>query len=87
MGTQQGSDPLRPEFGLDLVGFVDMPLPRAIARLRRDIIKQIGIWEPRVTVTKVTLTQPEAGQLEVSVAWNLKNSTAGPQATITTLTI
>ena len=52
-GTQQGSDPMRPNFGVNKFDYIDKPVTVMIPSLIKEITKQIGMWEPRAEVKKI----------------------------------
>lgn len=67
-GTQKGSDPLRPTFGIDKFEFVDKPVNSMVPLLVKEITKQIAMWEPRATVRKVAY-QIIDSQVTFTVEW------------------
>jgi phage baseplate assembly protein W len=85
--TQQGSDPLRPTFGVDLLSYIDQPMNIAAANLTREIAKQINTWEPRVVVTNVAY-KIEVSQITYRVKWErvdgIENTTEVTYNIITT---
>lgn len=72
--TQQGSDPLRPDFGVDLLAYIDAPISVAAANLTKAIAEQVNKWEPRVTVSRITYTVEES-RLKFKVDWKSINGT------------
>ncbi len=52
--TVPGSDPLRPEFGCDIFRYLDKPVNRVLPLMMKSITDAIEIYEPRVTITKIT---------------------------------
>lgn len=77
LATVKGQVPHRPDFGLDPMGYMDLPFPRLKPRLIRDVIKAIQTWEPRAVVSRVDVTpdQTGSGQVQVSVTWRPKTGT------------
>lgn len=72
--TVKGSDPLRPDFGIDLYSYIDLPMNIAAANLTREIAEQINRWEPRVTVVDVAY-KIEVSQITYSVTWERADGT------------
>lgn len=66
--TQKGSDPMRPNFGIDKFEFIDKPVTVMIPTLIKEITRQIAIWEPRVTVKKITYQVVES-QVTFTIHW------------------
>lgn len=77
--TPKGSDPLRPEFGCDAGNFLDLPLDAARPHIVREVRAAL-VWEPRVTVSGVTVSQGKeqsGGHAVVHVAWSLVDMGGG----------
>lgn len=72
--TVKGSDPLRPDFGVDLYSYIDLPMNIAAANLTREIAEQINSWEPRVTVVDVAY-KIEVSQITYRVTWERADGT------------
>ena len=71
--TPKGSDPLRPEFGCDAGNYLDLPLDAARPHIVREVREALA-WEPRVTVSGVTVSQGKeqsGGHAVVRVTWSL----------------
>lgn len=71
--TPKGSDPLRPEFGCGAGNYLDLPLDAARPHIVREVREALA-WEPRVTVSGVTVSQGKeqsGGHAVVRVAWSL----------------
>lgn len=51
--TRKGSDPLRPHFGCSLMDYIDMPVNRAIPKMKKEILEALREFEPRITITKI----------------------------------
>lgn len=66
--TQQGTDPLRPEFGVDVLSYIDKPVSLAVPNLIRRIKEAIELWETRVTVEQVQATI-DIEKVSFSVKW------------------
>lgn len=71
LATQKGSDPLRPNFGVDVMSYLDLPDNRVATELTREIIEQIGLWEPRVSIEKITY-KISPGAVTFAIEWKLK---------------
>jgi phage baseplate assembly protein W len=73
--TPKGSDPLRPDFALNIFDYVDKPVNSIRAPLVRDVIEAITRWEQRVTITKVSLeSQEDLAGFILSVTWTLSGA-------------
>ena len=71
--TPKGSDPLRPEFGCGAGDYLDLPLDAARPHIVREVRSAL-VWEPRVTVSGVTVSQGKeqsGGHAVVRVTWSL----------------
>lgn len=66
--TQQGSVRLNPDFGLDILAYIDRPTSEVIANLPREMKRQIEKYEPRVTVQKIT-PSVDGSQVTFEVTW------------------
>lgn len=51
--TQKGSDPLRPDFGIDLLAWIDIPTPLATPGLINEMILA-AVYEPRIVISSIT---------------------------------
>lgn len=71
LSTQPGSDPLRVEFGTRYLDHIDTPVNVAAPRMVQEIIKALGRWEKRITVTAVTWVIVEH-QIKYEVKWSSK---------------
>lgn len=75
--TPLRSDPHRPDFGCDLLPWIDLPAPVAgpgLAGAARDALER---WEPRVEVMDVTVTRgvgDDGAGVAVNVTWRLVGS-------------
>jgi len=74
--TQQGTDPLRPTFGVDLLSYVDAPINIAAVNLTRELAEQIQLWEPRINVSEVAY-KIEVSQITYRVTWERADGTEG----------
>lgn len=97
--TPKGSDPLRPTFGANLWQFIDYPIDAAIPAIVREVTEAITLWEPRVTLTRVTAkpvadgTTQSGAHIIIGVTWKLALGKGGAMtpafatAQTTTITI
>ncbi|MBO1856857.1 GPW/gp25 family protein [Burkholderia cenocepacia] len=67
--TPLGSDPQRPTFGAEIDQYIDWPLSAARPRIAREVSRAVGVWEPRVSILKVSATSSEIARLVVGIAW------------------
>ena len=67
--TPLGSDPQRPTFGSDLDQYIDWPLSAARPRIAREVNRALGLWEPRVSVLRVSATSSQIARLSVGITW------------------
>ncbi|MFM7012866.1 MAG: GPW/gp25 family protein [Betaproteobacteria bacterium] len=68
--TQQRSVRLDPDFGLDILAYIDRPTSEVIANLPREMKRQIEKYEPRVTVQKITPSvSTDGSQVTFEVTW------------------
>lgn len=70
LATPKGSDAHRPEFGSDLLLYIDWPHDRVTPYLVREAIEAIRRWETRVSVVQVQV-QIDAAQLTLKVRWRV----------------
>lgn len=82
LSTAQGTDPFRPDFGIDLMAYLDLPVNVAAPNLIREITEQIELWETRVTITAISY-QVQGSTLEFSVSWESNRGTGTNTATFT----
>lgn len=75
LATRKGSDPHRPLFGCDAWLWVDKPANVAVPNIIREVVDALELWEPRMTVARVSVTFDSGGQPTVTVAWQPKNQT------------
>ena len=68
LGTQQGSVRLNPDFGLDILAYIDRPTSEIIGNLPREMKRQIETYEPRVTIQKIT-PSVDGAQVTFQVTW------------------
>jgi len=85
--TPQGSDPLRPTFGCDLLHWIDTPVNVATPGLVAAIVAAITLWEPRVRLLSVVINLNGLSQLMVALTWQLKVDTGGVRTQKLALTV
>lgn len=82
--TARGSDPLRPEFGSDIWRYVDHPIDQAIPHIVREVWDAVTLWEPRVTLERVTVRAGEQpGHVVLRVQWRLTGADSGTAMEVT----
>jgi uncharacterized protein len=67
-GTQQGTDPMRPNFGINKFDFIDKPITVLVPTMVKEITRQIAMWEPRATVKKIAYQIIES-QVTFTIHW------------------
>lgn len=69
LSTEVGSDPLRPDFGCDILRHIDKPANQAVPNIMREITVSVSRWEPRVEVVKITpiidMTNPSRFKFQI----------------------
>lgn len=80
--TKKGSDPLRPDFGCDGLEYLDRPMNVAVPNMVKGIIDAIGLYEPRVAVTKV-VPSIDGGEVKFVIQYNIVNSVLTGQLDVT----
>jgi len=66
--TRLGSDPHRPLFGCNAWQHLDKPIPVARPLVVADVLEALELWEPRITVVRVT-TEISDNTVTVLVEW------------------
>lgn len=69
LGTQKFTDPLRPEFGIDLLAYVDKPINQAAPFLRKEILDSVALFEKRITIKSITYELVESNAL-FTITWS-----------------
>lgn len=67
--TPLGSVPTEPEKGCDLYPFIDRVAQEAIPNLTRVIWDALEVWEPRIVVDKVVVSEPAFAHFSCEVFW------------------
>lgn len=75
LSTQRGSLVFNPDFGIDIMAYIGIPIPIAAAEISREIQEQIEIYEPRIEVTRIQSLPTPDGKLTVTVEWTSQNQT------------
>jgi phage baseplate assembly protein W len=79
--TPKGSVPLLPEFGCDILPLLDNPLPGVMGRVVREVSLALAAWEPRISVTKVTMQTSGIGAATLAVSWIPKGDASATPST------
>lgn len=66
--TQKGSDPLRPDFGIDILSWMDRPINIAAPGIINEMLRGV-IYEPRISVTAIQAFE-ESAKITFKVTWN-----------------
>lgn len=70
--TQKGTDPLRPNFGTDLMASMDRPVNERVPQLIKDVVESINIWETRIDVTNVAYRINGDGGVDLEIEWSTR---------------
>ena len=70
--TQKGSDPFRPDFGIDIESWIDVPVNIAAPGIVAEMIKGL-IYETRVTVTAI-VTKIEYNKITFNIQGDVVNN-------------
>jgi phage baseplate assembly protein W len=70
--TQQGSDPLRFDFGIDLLSLIDTPADVMAPNLVQQIISQCALYETRVDLKTVNYSTATTGGVVFALTWVYK---------------
>lgn len=71
--TIKGTDPFRPNFGCDLLRYIDVPQRLAAPGMAKEIADALALWEPRIDV-RVVSYRIEESRILFSVDWRLIGS-------------
>lgn len=74
--TEKGSVPTQPEKCTRLAPYIDRRPDYAIPNITREIFNAVRIWEPRVLVERVTITQEDFAHFRFPVFWRLRDDAA-----------
>jgi phage baseplate assembly protein W len=72
LATQKGSDPLRPDFGIDLLNWIDKPTTVMAPGLVKEIIDQVAFYETRIDLTDVNYSIPSE-KVVFTLMWRYKD--------------
>lgn len=78
--TQKGTDPFRPNFGVDIYSYIDTPTNEALPALVLDVQQQIELWETRVRITELR-TNLDVSTITLQVYWESALGTGQNTAT------
>lgn len=73
LATVKGTDPLRPEFGCDILKWIDKPVNRAVPNIIKEAVDAIKLWEPRVVV-KTATAKLDNFRIFVNIEWETLTS-------------
>ena len=79
--TIKGSDPLRVNFGSDVMKYIDRPVNEVQSFLVYEVISALEMWESRINVRKCRFTSDETGKSNIHIEADVVASAA--QITIT----
>ncbi|TLU69595.1 baseplate assembly protein [Enterobacter sp. MF024] len=70
--TPIGSRVMRRAYGSQLFNLIDQPVDNAITKLRvmSAIYSALYLWEPRISLTNIGLSAPDAGRLVANIQGN-----------------
>lgn len=71
--TPKGSVPHRPEFGSDILKYIDNPINEAVPNIIRETVDVISLWEKRVEIKSAKAEIIESN-IAITLEWQLKNS-------------
>ncbi len=69
--TPKGTKIFEPEFGSELLNYLDRPAPQYIPRIVAEVWRAIQRWEPRVNLLKVEV-KPSFYTFEVVLTYEVK---------------
>lgn len=69
--TQLGSDRLRPDFGVDILAYLDKPAASHLPALIRAAAQAIQLWEPRIDNVGV-VGRLDCARAILTVTWRIK---------------
>lgn len=67
--TSQGTDRMRPTFGCGIFKYLDKPVNTVISSMAKAVGDALQIWEPRITIKKITIGLDELSTVIVDVEW------------------
>jgi phage baseplate assembly protein W len=72
VASVKGSDPLRPDFGIDFFKYQDRPINWAIPNVIKDVIDALTTYEPRAEILRLTPTVTQE-RLQFAIYWQPAN--------------
>lgn len=66
--TQRGSDPLRPDFGIDILAFIDKPITVAVPNLILEVTRAVAKYETRATIKTIQPTV-DGSTITLAISW------------------
>jgi phage baseplate assembly protein W len=72
--TQRGSDPFRPDFGLDLLAAIDRPVNIMAPDLISDMVDQVASYETRIDLKTVNYTLAN-NKVVFALTWEYSDGT------------
>lgn len=83
--TPIGSRVMRRAYGSQLFNLIDQPVNNDIIKLRvmSAIYSALYLWEPRISLTSITLSAPDAGQVVATIQANRTDNQTPFNADIT----
>lgn len=67
--TPRGAVPTEPEMGCDLIPYIDRKPDTAIPNITRAIWDAITMWEPRIVLQDVQVSEVAFGHLTAAIYW------------------
>ncbi len=79
--TQKGSDPLRPDFGIDIMSYIDLPMSVVVPKLTNEILVQVAKYEPRCKITSFNRSV-DISSLTITINFTLSDAIGAGQVVI-----
>lgn len=67
LGTAKGSNPVRPDFGIDLMSYIDNPIQN-VAILKQEIQQNLNAYLPNITINSI-VHEIQESHLNITVYW------------------
>lgn len=74
VATPKGSLPHRPEFGCDLLAYLDSPQGAATPLIIREVTQALEAFEPRIVVSRVGVVLSSLGVSTLRISWYPKGT-------------
>jgi len=68
--TPKGADPLRPEFGCDILRFIDLPINEARIGIVSEVITALNTWEQRIEIDSVNVEKSGDAEIKITIIWS-----------------